>query len=258
MNAIFNIERYAKLEKRNFFLSKMHYVYILGGLAGLYLLSMLMKILTGTSLSAIVYLAAFTIIVAGPCLFEKSRSKHASVFDFILPASTFEKFLSFWVKYVIIIPVLIALLFLLLNTISGIISIDAVRDHADSMIPGKITGDTKGVFMILATQAAFMGGYFYFRRYAFAKTSVILLIGGIFFLIIGIILGVYFLSGQQVSFNLDTDTGDRSYEIGHNIGIAIETFLENSLIKTLDRIADIVFVVGMWIFCFFKLRETEI
>ncbi|MFV0420531.1 MAG: hypothetical protein ACK5KT_17630 [Dysgonomonas sp.] len=259
MNTMFNIERYWKLEKRNFFLSKMHYVYILGGLTGLYLLSMLMKTLVDFSLSGLVYLAAFVMVVAGPCLFEKSRNKHTSLFEFILPASTFEKFLSFWFKYVIIIPLSIVLLFLLLNAVTGFISVDAIREHANSMSLDHIQGGSKAFFLIFGTQAVFMGGYFYFKRYAFAKTSVLLLIITILFVFMGIMIGFYFFKGQEVAFNFNTDVAKgNSYSMGYELGQSMEILVKNPLIKVMDTIADIVFTVGMWTVCFFKLRETEI
>lgn len=258
MNAVFNVERYLKLEKRNLFFSKMHYTYILGGLIALYLLSMLTKILADASLSALIYLVAFVVIVAGPCLFEKSRNKHSSIFDFILPASTFEKFLSIWLKYVVIIPLSIFLLFFILNTITGFIAVDAIKEHAHSMSLNQLTGGTKAFFFVFGTQAAFLGGYFYFRRYAFAKTSVLLLLIMIVIVILGIFVGAYFFKGQELSFNLNSNMSNNSYDMGYNMGMTISSFINDRLLKTLDIIIDTVFVVGMWIVCFFKLRETEI
>lgn len=258
MNTVFNIERYLKLEKRNLFFSRMHYVYILGGLTGIYLLSMLTKVLADTSLSALVYLAAFVVMVAGPCLFEKSRNKHSSIFDFILPTSTLEKFLSIWLKYVVIIPLAIFLLFLILNTLSGFIAVDAIKEHADSMSIDHIQGGTKAFFFIFGTQAAFLGGYFYFRRYAFAKTSVLLLLFLIAFVIIVIFIGTYFFKGQAVAFNLGSNMSNNSYDMGYNMGHTVSTLIDDPFIKILDIIINTVFIVGMWTVCFFKLRETEI
>ena len=77
MNAIFNINRFWELEKRNFFLSRMQYLYIAGGLTGLYFLSMLLNVLTSdNNLIWLIYLIVGTIIIVGPCFFEKSRGKH--------------------------------------------------------------------------------------------------------------------------------------------------------------------------------------
>lgn len=258
MNAIFNINRFLSLEKRNLFLSKMHYVYILGGLAALYLLSMLMKIWTGSSLSALVYIAAFMVIAAGPCFFEKSRSKHTGIFDFILPASTFEKYLSIWLKYVIIIPVLIYLLILILNLLTGLIPVDAVQQHAESMMIDDSVLSRRALFLIYATQATFLGGYFYFKKYAFAKTSVLIMVATIFFMCIGIAIGAYFLSGESFTLSAGGSQEVEAYNFSYDLGFKMGAIMENSLIKAMDTIIDIVFILGMWIVCFFKLRETEI
>lgn len=258
MNTIFNTDRFWNLEKQNLFLSKMQYVYILGGLMGLYMLSMLMKILVGMSLSAMVYLAAFIVIVAGPCLFEKSRSKHSSTFYFILPASTFEKYLSFWLKYVIFIPLAITIIFLTMNAITGLIPVEAIKNHAESMSFSFISGSFRTLLLILATQAAFMGGYFYFQKHAFAKTSLIILLISIFFMIIGIAIGAYFFSGQSVEFSSNAATETTTYNMGYEIGKGLDSLVNDPFIKALDIIYYIVFITGMWTVSFFKLRETEI
>lgn len=258
MNAIFNIERYLKLEKRNLFFSKMHYIYILGGLTGLYLLSMLMKIFADTSFSALIYLVVFVIIVAGPCFFEKTRSKQTSIFDFILPASTFEKFLSFWMKYVIIIPLSVILLFLILNTATGLIPLDAIKEHADSMSLNHIQGGKIAFFIIFGTQAIFMVGYFYFRKHAFAKTSVLLLLISIIILIVSIFIGIYFFKGQSAAFSIGSEASQNSLDLSHNIASKIIAFGQHSFIKILGLSIKIIFLGGMWVVCFFKLRETEI
>ena len=258
MNTVFNTDRFWNLEKQNLFLSKMQYVYILGGLAGLYLLSVLMKVLIGMSLSVIVYLAVFIVIVAGPCLFEKSRNKHKSTFYFTLPASTFEKYLSYWLKYVIFIPLVIILTLLVLNIISGFIPVEAVKSHADSMSFSVITGSFRSVALIFATQAAFIGGYFYFQKHAFAKTSLIILLISIFFLIIGIAIGAYFFSGQSVEFSSNAATETTTYNMGYEIGKGLDSLVNDPVIKALDIIYYIIFITGMWTVSFFKLRETEI
>jgi len=263
MNTIFNTNRFLKLEKRNFFLSKMQYLYIIGGLAGLYLLSMLMKVLVDFSFSGLVFTAAFVVVVAGPCFFEKSMTKHGSVFDFILPASTFEKFLSIWLKYVIFIPAAILLLFLLLNIITGIFPVDGMQVHARQMsIEGIFSSKT--ITAILSTQAVFLVGYFYFRRYAFAKTSLIVLIGFIGLMIMGIIL-VYFMfegfgnGNSQANLNIGTESHQNSFEMGYGAQtIGLAALAEDTVIKIADTIVDIVLPLGLWVTCFFKLRETEI
>ena len=165
MNAIFNINRFWELEKRNFFLSRMQYLYIAGGLAGLYFLSMLLNVLTTDS--NLIWLINFivgTIIIAGPCFFEKSRGKHSSIFDFTLPSSTFEKFISVWIKYVVVLPLMVFVLFLLLNIITGFIPVEGVQVHAKEMVLTENLYKPKVLFVMLFFQSIFMCGYYYFKR----------------------------------------------------------------------------------------------
>jgi len=259
MNAIFNIDRFWKLEKRNFFHSRMHFVYILGGIVGLYLLSMLMKVWISEGIPTLVYLAMYLVIVAGPCLFEKSVNKHRSIFDFILPTSTFEKFLSIWLKYVIIIPVFLLVIILLLNLVTGLIPVEGIKEHAKEMALSAGLFRYKIIFLLLAVQATFLGGYFYFKKYAFAKTSLLILILFVLLMVVGMIVGYYLFSTSEMSFSFTGDTSDKNAtSFSYNIGLSIGTIFNNPLIKTLDIICDIVFVSGMWVVSFFKLRETEI
>ncbi|MDR1501372.1 MAG: hypothetical protein LBT43_02820 [Prevotella sp.] len=260
MNAIFNINRFWELEKRNFFLSRMQYLYIAGGLAGLYFLSMLLNVLTTDSnLAALIYMIAGTIIIGGPCFFEKSRGKHSSIFDFTLPSSTFEKFISVWIKYVIVLPVMIFILLSLLNIITGFIPVEGVQAHAKEMVLTENLYKPKVLFVMLFFQSIFMCGYYYFKRYSFAKTSVILLILFIV-LIFGAILMMHLcMEHGNMTFNLNSDQQQAfniGYEAGHSMGLM--AFTSDAIIRACSIIIDIVVPVGMWTVSFFKLRETEI
>ncbi|HMM03117.1 MAG: hypothetical protein ACK5KN_04945 [Dysgonomonas sp.] len=260
MNAIFNINRFWELEKRNFFLSRMQYLYIAGGLTGLYFLSMLLNVLTSdNNLIWLIYLIVGTIIIAGPCFFEKSRGKHSSIFDFTLPSSTFEKFISVWIKYVIVLPVMVFILLSLLNIITGIIPVEGVQSHAKEMVLTENLYASKTLFSMLFFQSVFMCGYYYFKRYAFAKTSVVLLI--LFIVaVFGAILMVHLsMEHGNMTFNLNSDQQQAfriGYEAGHSVGLI--AFTSDSIVRGCSIIIDVVVPTGMWIVSFFKLRETEI
>jgi hypothetical protein len=261
MNATFNINRFWELEKRNFFLSRMQYMYIAGGLTGLYLLSMLLNVLTNDSnLIWLINFIASTIIIAGPCFFEKSRGKHSSIFDFTLPSSTFEKFISVWIKYVIVLPVMIFILLLLLNIIVGFIPVEGVQAHAKEMRLTERLYAPKALFMMLFFQSIFMGGYYYFKRYAFAKTSVVLLM--LFIIaVFGAILMIHSSmehGNMMFNFNQINDqqqSFSNGCQAGHSIIVA---FTSNAAVKACSIVIDVVVPAGMWIVSFFKLRETEI
>ncbi|MDR2956527.1 MAG: hypothetical protein LBV43_15750 [Prevotella sp.] len=265
MNAVFSADRFWKLEKRNLSLSRMQYIYILGGLTGLYLLSMLLNVLVETSLSGLVFFAASVIVVCGPCFFENSINKHRSVFDFILPVSTFEKFLSFWLKYVIIIPLSILLLFVLLNLITSAIPVEGIKEHAKAMALSEHFFTYKIPQLIIVTQAVYMAGYFYFRKYAFGKTSLILVVLFVLFVVALIVMMATMFGGgdNELTMSLSSDSMEensvyynKGYSAGRTLGAA--DLLADPVVRVADSIGDIVATIGLWIVCFFKLRETEI
>lgn len=262
MNAIFDIKRFCKLEKRNLSFSRMQYLYILAGFTGVYLLSMLLKVWADFSLSGFIYAGAFIVIMCGPCLFEKSRSKYTGIFEFILPASTLEKYLSIWLRYVVFIPASIGLLILVLNALTGLIPVEAIQEHARGMVVDFSPSVERSIIIILSTQATYLAGYFYFKRYAFAKTSVVLLAVSILFFVVGITLGAYFLKGEELAITVGAGNEVESFTADHSmaytLGYGLASILEDKLLSVVDDVISIIYIVGLWIVCFFKLRETEI
>jgi hypothetical protein len=225
---------------------------------------MLLNVLTSDSnLIWVINFIAGTIIIAGPCFFEKSRGKHSSIFDFTLPSSTFEKFISVWIKYVIVLPAMIFILLLLLNIITSFIPVDGAQAHANEMRLTENLYAFNTLFTMLFFQSIFMGGYYYFKRYSFAKTSVILLILFIV-LVFGAILMMHLSMGHGIehgnmAFNLNSNQ-QQAFNIGYGTGqaIGLMAFSSDAVFRTCSIIVDIVVPVGMWIVSFFKLRETEI
>lgn len=262
MNSVFDINRFLKLEKRNLFFSKMQYLYVLAGFTGVYLLSVLLKIWADFSLTGFIYAGVFIVVMCGPCLFEKSRNKYTGVFDFILPASTFEKYLSIWLRYVVFIPVSLYLLLLFLNFVTSLIPIEAVQEHVSVMDIGFSPSLGKAFAVILSIQATYLAGYFYFKRYAFAKTSILVLFIGISFMVIGTIIGGYFLSGESMSFTFgasnEIESIQGNYDAGYTMGYALASIIKDPLLSFMDNAISVIYILGMWIVCFFKLRETEI
>jgi len=258
MDTVFNINRFLNLEKRNIFLSRTQYLYILGALIGLYILSMLLQILTGSNFCDLIFFIAYVAIVGGPCFFEKSMNKHASVFDFVLPPSSFEKFMSIWLKYVLLIPGMIFLAIFLLNVITGLIPIEAVQAHATAM---SFSDNLRFSFFhkLLGFQSVFILGYFFFKKYAFAKTSLILLLVFVILMFLGVIVGYILFKGQEFGFNAnmgETESFNMGYTLGRSMNdLRIE---DDTIINTCSAIMSAIFPLGIWIVCYFKLKETEI
>ncbi|MBK5720559.1 hypothetical protein JGH11_06715 [Dysgonomonas sp. Marseille-P4677] len=259
MNTFFSIDRFWKVGKRNIYLSKTQFIYIAGGLIGLYLLSMLLYILTENQLNGLIFFAAATLIITSPCFLERNISKHASILDFTLPASTFEKYLCIWIKYVLFLPLLIFLILFILNLISSIIPNESINEHAVKMSVDQLFR-SKILNLIVLNQAFFMAGYFYFRKYAFAKTCLIMLLLSTILIFIAILIGHFALKGGNLSMDLSSNTPhETAFNIGYSTGktIGLDIF-RNSIISTLEKAIDVVLIVGLWVISFFKLRETEI
>ncbi|GEM_PF-3165864 len=261
MDTVFNIKRFWNLGKRSFFLSKIHYLYILGGLTGLYILSMLLYILVEVHLSGVLFMVAGFIIVTSPCFLEKNINRHSGVFDFMTPASSFEKYLNIWVKNILIFPILIFAVIFLLNLISGIIPNESVNEHAIKMSTSNIFKSNTITFL-LSTQAYFLAGHLYFKKYAFAKTTLTILSFYMLLICIGIIVVYMIYQGGSMTFNLSSNTEAShitAYKSGQDLGESISlSILHDKTIKILNIVVGIVMIGGLWIVSFFKLRETEI
>lgn len=261
MNTTFNIERFRKLEKRDIYLSKSNFLYIIGALIGCYILSLFLYILTESSLSVLIYFISFLAISISPCFLEKPISKNSSVFDFIMPVSAFEKFLTIWIKYVIIVPAIVFGTIFILNLITGIIPVESVQKHTEIMSLAKRMSFNK-FYSILAFQSIFLLGYFYFKKYAFAKTTLILIVAGILISVISISIASYYFHGQEATLNfkagIDDDPSGAFY-FGFFTGKSIGPKLASEpLIAIPSIIQSIIMPVGFWIVSYFKLKETEI
>lgn len=208
MNNIFGINRFANLEKQSFFLSKSQLLYTVCVLVSLYVLSSGLYYYIDTSLIAIIFFVFKLIIVASPGFLEKSVSKNNSVFDFILPVSTFERILSILVKYVIVIPILCIGTLGVLNLLASVIPVDAINEHARfASLSNLLSFDL--LYELIATQAVFILGNFYFQRHAFAKTCLVLLIGFVLISIIGSILATILALHAEfnLEMNIDSELG---------------------------------------------------
>lgn len=252
MNNIFEINRFANLEKQSFFLSKSQLLYIVCVLVSLYVLSSALYYYIDTSLIAIIFFVVKLIIVVSPSFLEKNVSKNNSVFDFILPVSTFERILSILVKYVIVIPIVCIGTLGVLNLLASVIPVDAINEHARFASLSNLLSFEQ-LYELIATQAVFILGNFYFQRHAFAKTCLVLLIGFVLISIIGSIMATILAVHADFNWgmNIDSELGAK-YTSDTGIDDQLSSF------KVVKIILGIIFPFGLWLVSYFKLRETEI
>lgn len=253
MNAVFDIKRFINLEKRNLLTHKNQFAYASLIILGYFVLSVLFTLITGIGQLFLlgIYPICFFVIVFAPGFFEKNIQKNNSIFDFILPGSTFEKFLIMIMNYAVLIPILCFSIVFLLVQLTGILPFEMAKDIEDSLsFSNKVSW---GTFLhILVFQSFFLTGYMYFKRFSFIKTLLIIIGAIILFQIAYLIIGIITFKdiqefnqmSQQMVF-IDTD-GIESLE-------SIKT--PKKIIKT---ILYICFPFGLWIVSFLKLREKEI
>lgn len=241
MNAIFDINRFINLEKRNIVSDRMQYLYIASALVGLYIISTLLFIVAEVSLAKLMVVFCMGLIICAPCLLEKNVSKNKSIFDFMLPASTFEKFASFFVKYLIVVPFLCFTVVALLCVLSNILPFEVLNSHAQ-YLHVEAWLSFNAIQQLIIAQSLFFLGHFYFRRHAFPKVFLSIILFSLFLSIIsGIMFALY-----------SPEYGELRYTF--NFGQSNVSDSNNILFESLKAL----FPIGMWITAFFKLRETEI
>lgn len=250
MNAVFDIKRFLKLEKRNLLTHKNQFAYASLILIGITVFAVLLSLLipmVGQVVAFLIHPLCFFALVFAPCFFEKNLQKNNSVFDFILPGSTFEKFLIMLINYVVILPLLCyGILFLLIQLIS-IIPLDNIQNLSKVLsITDNLTWEK--MYKLFVLQSMSLTGYFFFKRFSFIKTLLIELFLSITILIIAAIMGFSHFS------NMDT-FNNASTMLIQNDGLT--NGIENTLFIT-KIILGVLFPLGLWIVCFFKLREKEI
>lgn len=247
MNTVFNIDRFLKVEKRSLFLSYRHLLYLWISLLGASLLSALLYFTLEVNLSMLIYVASIFFIITAPCLIEMKANKINGVFDFVLPGSTFEKFFSLWIKYVIIIPVSVFLILLVMNFITGLLPSETLREFTDGERIRLLNAlNFRFLYKIFATQSLFMIGYFYFKRYAFVKVSLILILFSIVLSFIASFLMYYIFESQGIE---TTESLDVNITAGD---------MKGPIFDIVSWISGITLPLVAWVVCYFKLRETEI
>lgn len=247
MNAIFDIKRFGKYEFRNLFLNKQIYLSLVYAFGGVYILFFLIWLLIGFNPSSILETAISVCICFSIYFFEKKINKNKSVFDFTLPASTFEKFLHILIKHVLFIPFVIIGTLTILNFIAGLFFIDNSGGLIDSMALSAWM-NWNDFFKLIQLQSIFIMGYYLFKNNSFLKT---LLGMTLYLIVIVIFIGIIF----KVTFD-----GISSITTFQNVNVIIDSnfVYANTNENYLKWIIIAIFPIGMWVVSYFKFREKEL
>lgn len=257
MNEVFNINRFAKFGKRYVETHLEKYFFtllIIGGytIIGITLYTLGPKALLPISffiLSSIVPLTFITIALT-PCFFEKNRNKGNELFDYILPASTFEKFLTKLINYTIIIPILAFGTVYFVTSISELIFNESAAKFIHKIDSFSSDDSKRIIYVTLIVQSIYWVGFNYFKRYSFFKTTLVMM--GLFLTLILIDKLVIICIFENLKAY---DIAMRSLPIEENINLAIRN---TNKIREYIHITRTLLPIGLWIISFFKIRETEI
>lgn len=198
--------------------------------------------------SLVVSLTVFILAIA-PCLFENSLNKYNSIFDFTLPASTFEKFLHLYLKYVILIPVLCLGIIWILNFVISSLEISGLNEFT-SVVSRIIS--IKGELMVyILLQPVFFTGYFLFRNRVLIKSIATSIFLSVF---IGIILNEISNHLMPGSHGVKIDNILSFWPI-FNFPLSESS---DMILRICNYSGPIIYVLGLWITSYFLLREKEI
>lgn len=249
MNSIFNINRFIKYIKTFAATHAKQYMYALMIVGGYTLVGLLLHILVPMFFPAITFSIIYgviplsvAVIVLAPCFFEKTISKNNSIFDFILPVSFFEKFLTRLLNYVLVLPILLFGTIFILSQIAALLSADQAEAILAAFdLSSIITFDS--LMKIAIFQSFYWVGYFYFKRYSLIKTTMTIIATGIIFIIAVTTMGLI-IFGNLEDLN--------------NISVISDKEAITNAIAIPNYIISALFPLGTWLVCMLKIRETEI
>jgi len=253
MNTVFNTDRFWNLLKREAIISRKQYLFIICGITAFYAIAAFLEYYYGSDLKKLLPFIYLTLIVCAP-FFDKSQDESHTHFYFSLPVSTFERFLTLWIKSVIVMPVIILGTSVILDTIfSPLVSLSSYTIL--------LFDSWSFYYWLFAIQSVFLFGYVYFRKRAFVKT--LLSIAGLFVIIIMISKimtqfypEVYHIKNTMGSFQISDYLGFPTEMVSNgNRSISMVMPLAFDIAK---GILIAIFPLGLWILTYFRLRETEI
>jgi hypothetical protein len=235
MNDIFDLTRFYRLVKADLFAFRKQYLFFVIFAAsyavGVFLLDH--SSLKPQAFSAIV---AVLVVLAPYVMYNDVYHKIKGVNYSMTPASNLEKWLAFWLQCVVIVPLLLGMLWLVIEGLDMALFPATHRPMMDIAVICKTT------MLIICIQSVSMLGVMSFRRLKWLKT-----LGVVFLLLLGVLV-----ISRLFMFNFDpnpalhcdilTDQTGGEWFLTHYPGIILR----------------IVFPFGLWLASFFKLQEQEL
>lgn len=246
MNPTFDINRFAKLQKRNFFISKKYLIYLALSLSGLLCVLALAEALGLGRFFLVIYPACYAVIVFCPAFFDNKTNRSDSIFEFLLPVSAFERFLIMITNYVIIIPLLCFATIFVTLFILGLIPVDSIKTFTKVL---SLDMSFMKYLKLLAAQSFVVVCSMYFKKNILVKT-IMTFIGSLFLLqIIAAVVSMIMLKDY-----MNVQSSDVNFVFSKAM---ILNQADQSVVRYMKYLF-MAFPLGMWLVSFLKLREKEI
>jgi len=252
MKNIFSFKRFTLLERYKLPETLLHCLFFIIIVTGIYFSLLFCKALGWHGIygyGSLVVSITILMLAIAPCLFENSLNKYNSIFDFTLPASTFEKFSHLYLKYVILIPVLCLGIVWILNSIMSSLEISGLNEFT-SVVSRIIS--IKGELMVyILLQPVFFTGYFLFRDRVLIKSIVTSIFLTVFIGIIMAALSNYLMPENHI-IKIDNVL---SFSPIFNFPLSESSEI---ILRICNYGGPLIYLFGLWITSFFLLREKEI
>lgn len=249
-NSIFNVKRFIDVLIRDFVAFKGLYIGVMCGVLGFFLYFAIQDYSFGKGLGSGVLVAANVLIIISPIM--ATIRKRDAVINTLLPASSFEKYLSQLIAYVVIIPLVVYITVYALSCCMGLL-VETSEQFREGLSLSSLFNPYY-YLMTIMFQSVFVLGCLSFKRYAGIKTFLIIM--------------VVFLLYRGVAYSLVPDLLDQDKMDVYRYSMArVEEMIMISecpeakpamLVLTMVTIIKLIFPLGLWYVGYLKLKEKEV
>ena len=249
MNQTFNINRFGNLILRSLVQHKQIFLRLSIICVATFLVLCCFSVLFNSNLmQPYRVLINFIIVISPAAFFFKKRTHTSHFFEFTLPASVLEKFLTKLLYCTIIFPayfISISFLFIGITKIIPVESVSSVAAQTFEIIKNETLGQ---YWNLIAVQSIFLCGSYFFKDGVFLKTFLVITGISVVSMII-LIVGIFSL------FNAITNPVNHTF---NSLNLPELLGDSKSVIKYMILTIQYFIPVGLWFASFFKLKETEI
>lgn len=253
MNTPFHLKRFLLLEQYGKRETGRNLLWAVAIVLGICMLCILADINQGGSDSqrtSGIDLCRYTLwfLCIAPCLFESHLTKRNSILYVLLPASTFEKFLHIWVKYLLLLPLCCAVLIGCVKVGLSLTGVAYLQHFAADISPYEVRRDQLLTYCIL--HALFFISCLAFRRKMLLKAFSLSVLTLIVSLVLATVVTLFLPDDRQ------------GYWFSNMATLAITNVplsaTAQALVDVCNYAAPACLVLGSWISGYFLLKEKQL